>query len=149
MPGYALVSKEDSMKTVSLLLVTLLVYNPVVLVAQAAPVSGTTQVQTRETLESAKIKAEVQKRGIGEKSRVRVELMNGVEEKAYISKIEESSFTVTDNKTGQTTTISYADVQKIRGPGLSKGAKIAIGVGVGVAVVAAVLGAIFAAALKD
>ncbi len=66
----------------------------------------------------------MQKRGIGEKSRVRVELMNGVEEKAYISKIEESSFTLTDQKTGQTTTISYADVQKIRGPGLSKAAPI-------------------------
>ena len=137
------------MKTVSLLLATLLVYNPVVLAAQAVPISGTTPVLTRETPKAAKIKAEVQKRGVGEKSRVRVELMNGVEEKAYISKIEESSFTVTDNKTGQTTTISYADVQKIRGPGLSKGAKIAIGVGVGVAVVVAVLGAIFAATIKD
>jgi hypothetical protein len=80
----------------------------------------------------------VQKRGIGENSRVRAKLVNGTEVKGYISKIEEASFTVSDKMTGQTTTIPYADVQKIQGSGLSKAAKITL-VAVGGGVLAAVL----------
>jgi hypothetical protein len=128
------------MKNVSLLLVTLLVCNSVVFAGQAAPTSGTTQIQTQETPQAAKVKAEVQKRGIGEKSRVKAKLVNEAEVKGYISKIEEASFAVTDKKTGQTTTMLYADVQKIQGPGLSKGVKIAIAVGVGAVVFFIALG---------
>lgn len=125
---------EDSMRTVCVLLAILLVYNSAVFGGQAAPASGTTQVQAQETPQAAKIKAKVQKRGTGERSQVKARLVNGPEVKGYVSKIEESSFAVTDKKTGQITTIPYADVEKIRGPGLSKGAKVALVV-VGVAVV--------------
>lgn len=115
----------------------LLVYNSAVFAGQAAPASSTT-VQAQETPQAAKIKAKVQNRGTGKNSRVRAKLVNGTEVKGYISKIEEASFTVTDEKTGQTTTVSYADVQKIRGPGLSKGGVIAL-VAVGGAVVVLVV----------
>ena len=81
------------------------------------------------------MKVQLQNRGTGEKARVRVTLSSGIQVRGYISKIDEVSFELTDNKKGQTTTISYADVQKLQGPGLSKHAKIGIGVGVGVAVV--------------
>jgi hypothetical protein len=128
------------MKNVSLLLVTVLVCNSVVFADQAAPASGTTQVQTQEAPQAAKVKAEVQKRGTGEESRVKAKLVTGAEVKGYISKIEEVSFAVTDKKTGQTTTIPYADVQKIQGAGLSKGAKIVIAVGVGATVFFLALG---------
>ncbi len=70
----------------------------------------------------------MQKRGIGEKSLVKAKLVNGAEVKGYISKIEEASFTVTDKRTSQTTTIPYAEVRKIQGPGLSRGSKILIAV---------------------
>ncbi len=122
------------MKAVSLLLAILLVSNSAVFADQAVPAPETTQGQAQETPQAAKVKAKVQKRGIGEKSRVRAQLVNGSEVKGYISKIEETSFTVTDKKTGQTTTVSYVDVRKIQGPGFSKGDKILIGVGVGVVV---------------
>ena len=119
------------MKYVSVLVITLLLLNSVVFAAQMA--QGTSQV--------AKVKDQVQKRGIGEKSRVKTKLVNGTEVKGYVSKIEETSFDVT-NKTGQTTTIAYAEVQNIQGPGLSKGTKIGIGVAVavgGLAIIAAIL----------
>ena len=130
------------MKTVSLLLAILLVSNSVVFADQAAPAPGTTQVQTQETPQAAKIKAKVQMRGIGENARVKVKLMNGAEVKGYVSKIEETSFTVTDKKTGQTTAVLYADVQKIQGPGLSNGNKILIGIGAGVVAFGIVVGII-------
>jgi hypothetical protein len=125
------------MRTPSLLLVALLIFS-------SAGYAG----RTAETPQVAKIKAQVQKRGAGEKSKVRVTLGNGTMVKGYISKIEESSFDVNPIKTGQATSISYTNVQKIQGPGLSKGTKIAIGVGIGVAVAALVIGIEFANAKK-
>jgi hypothetical protein len=121
------------MRTFALLLVALLVFSSTGFAAQSA---GPAQV--------TKIKAQMQKRGAGEKSKVRVTLGNGTVVKGYISNIEESSFDVNGNKTGQATSISYTDVQKVQGPGLSTGAKIGIGVAVGVAIAATVIGIMYA-----
>lgn len=126
--------QEGLMKVVCLLLVGLLVCESSALAAQVTPVTGTEQVQKQEAAQVANTKAKLEKQGTGEKSQVKVKLVNRAEVKGYVSKIEGSSFTVTDKKTGQITTIPYADVEKIRGPVLSKGGKIAFVV-VAVAVV--------------
>ena len=118
------------MKYFTLLLVAVLVFNSVA-VAQATQTQGASQ--------AAKVKTEVQKRGIGEKSRVKVRLRNKAEVKGYISKIEDASFDVTNKKTGRATTIPYAEVEKVQGSGLSKGAKIGIIVGAAVVIVAVVI----------
>src|ERR1700675_4002731 len=117
------------MRTLSMLLVAMVVFS-----------SAGYGAQTAETPRVAKIRAQVQKRGTGEKSKVKVTLGNGTTVKGYISKIEETSFEVSGSKTGQVTPVSYTDVQKIQGPGLSTGAKVAIGVGIGLGVVAVVFG---------
>lgn len=129
------------MKIVSLLLVTLLICMSAVQ-AQAAQGSGAAHAERPETRQAAKIKANVQKRGVGgEKSEIVAQLVSGVEVRGYISGIGDASFTVTDKKTAQTISISYGDVQKIRGAGLSKNNKIAIGgVVAGAAILAIVLG---------
>jgi hypothetical protein len=121
------------MRTLSLLLIASLAFSSAVFADQSA---ATPQI--------AKVKAQVQKRGVGEKSKVRVTLASGTMVKGYIGKIEESSFDVNDSKTGKVTTVSYTDVQKIQGPGLSKVAKVGIVVAVGVAIVALVIGIEFA-----
>ena len=54
---------------------------------------------TQQASQSSKVKAEVQKRGISEKSRVKVRLRTKAEVKGYISKIEDASFEVTDKNT--------------------------------------------------
>jgi hypothetical protein len=84
------------MKHFTILLVAVLVFNHVA-VPQATQTQGASQ--------AAKVKTEVQKRGIGEKSRVKVRLRNKEEVKGYISKIEDASFDVIDKKTGRATTI--------------------------------------------
>lgn len=83
-----------------------------------------------EDEQAAKAKNEVQKRGIGERSRVKVTLRNKTEVKGYISQIDADSFQVTDKKNGQSTTISYQDTMTVRTNGMSTVAKIAIGAGV-------------------
>jgi len=90
------------------------------------------------------VKAEVFKRGTGEKAKVKVKLRDGSELRGYISKADEQSFEV-QQKDGKSVTIPYADAASVRKPGLSKGAKIGIGVGVAAAFFGVVLGATVAA----
>jgi len=87
----------------------------------------------------------VQKRGIGEQSKVKVLLKDKMEVKGYISKIDADSFQVTDKKNGEVRTISYGEVEKVRGPGLSRGTKIAIAV----VVAGALAGGLSASLPKD
>ncbi len=89
---------------------------------------------------TVQVKGDVQRRGMGEKSRVKVKLLSKAEVKGFISKIEDTSFDVTDKRTRQLTTIAYADVEKIQGTGLPTVAKIGIVVGAAVLVVALVIG---------
>jgi hypothetical protein len=118
------------MKHFTILLVAVLLFNSLA-AAQAT--------QTQGASPAANVKAEVQKCGIGEKSRVKVRLRNKAEVKGYISKIEDASFDVTNRKTGRATTIPYAEVEKVRGSGLSKDAKISIIAGAAVVIVAVVI----------
>jgi sRNA-binding regulator protein Hfq len=124
------------MKNIALLIIASLVFNACLFAGQTATTSAA-QTQTSEALQAAKVKENMQKRG--EKSRVKVTLTNGTVIDGNISKIEDNSFEVTYKKTGQTTTIAYADVQKVGGPGLSTGVKIAIGVGIGLGIAVAIL----------
>ena len=101
-----------------------------------SPAANPTEVPEKKLLEgepAAKAKGEVQKRG--ERSRVRVTLRNTTEVKGYLSQIDADNFQVTDRRSGQVTTIAYQDVTKIRGGGMSTGAKIALVTGIGVAAI--------------
>ena len=82
------------------------------------------------------VKAEVLKRGTGEKAKVKVKLRNGSEVKGFISKADQDTFDV-HGKKNETVTLAYADVLSVRKPGLSTGAKIGIAAGVGAAVIIA------------
>lgn len=96
-----------------------------------------------------KVKANVLKRGTGEKSKVVVKMKDGTKRKGYISQTGENSFDLTDSKTKQTGSLAYSDVAQVKGTGLSTAAKIAIGVGIGVAVSAIVVGIAVRGALDD
>lgn len=91
-----------------------------------------------QTTDEVKIKTQVQKRGTGEKSRVKVKKTDGTEIKGYISQAAEDSFTVTDSATKQSTVIAYRDVKKIDNRA-TKGDKLAIGIIAGAAAAAAIV----------
>jgi len=121
----------------SLILAVVLVFDGVA-VSQVTTAPESKETQTRSTTQNSKIQSEVEKRGTGKQSQLKVKLKNNTEVRGYISKIGDASFEVT-GKSGQATTIEYADVQKLQGSGLSKGAKIGIIVGVVVVAVAIVI----------
>ncbi len=99
--------------------------------------------QQNASQQALKAKSEVQKRGVGKHSRVRVIEVGGIEIKGFISKISDDSFEVTDNKTGKVEVIPYRDVKKVKGPGLSKAENVVIGIGIGIAVLVALFYAIY------
>lgn len=86
--------------------------------------------------QAVKIKAKVQKTGVGEKSKIRVKLRDGIELRGYVSQVENDSFTITDRTTKKATSVSYGDVQTLKGKGLSTTAKVLIVVGIGVGILA-------------
>lgn len=109
----------------------LLFTTPQLINAQTSPAKNAAAVE--------KIKANVTKRGTGEKARVNVKLLNGTKLKGFISQAGEDSFTLTDSKTKQTSTIAYSDVKQVKKQGLSTGTKLLIAVGVGAVVTAVVI----------
>ena len=86
-----------------------------------------------------KVKANVLKIGTGESTRVRVKLRDQAKLEGYISDAGAETFTVTNRKTGVTTTVAYTQVKSVQGNNLSTGAKIAIGVGIAAGIIFVIL----------
>ena len=74
----------------------------------------------------AKIKAAISKRVADDKDRVKLQLRDGSEVKGRLNQAGDASFTLTNDKGSQPMTFAYADVQKVNGRGLGRGAKIGI-----------------------
>jgi hypothetical protein len=89
--------------------------------------------------EIAKIKAAISKRVADDKTRVELKLRSGVESKGRVTQAGSNDFTFTDEKGGQQMTFAYADVERVKGRGLSSGAKFGIIAGIVVAAAVVVL----------
>jgi hypothetical protein len=77
-----------------------------------------------------KIKIDIARRFRDGKTNVMIRLRNGSERKGRITEAVENMFTLREKKTGTRSDISYADVLKVKGMGLSKGAKFGILTGI-------------------
>jgi|SRR5215470_6769048 len=114
--------------------------------------------QPRKQSKAQKVKSEVMRRGVSEKSRVRVRLRNKIEFNGYITQIDEDSFQLQSDPDRlddrgpsiRVVTIDYADVEKIRGSPYkdigkpqSRAARVFKNIGLTIAVVALVGGLIF------
>jgi len=122
------------MKVISFSLAVVLVLHAYGLAYSEDPLPGAEQPLASNPQPAEKTRMEIQKRGVGEKSRVTIRLRDRTEVKGYISQIDPTSFQITDKRTGTVSTIAYDIVDRVKGGGLSRGSKIAIGVGVGVAI---------------
>jgi hypothetical protein len=127
------------MKIIASGLVMLLVLNAYGLPVPTDPGPDPGPAVAGNSLLADKAKAEVQRRGAGEKSHVKVRLRDKTQLKGYISRIDTDSFQLREEKTGKELTIAYDSVENIHGRGLSTGAKVAIGIGVGAAIGVAVM----------
>jgi len=100
------------------------------LVLSLSPVRRAALAQQQLTEQNVvKIKTDIARRLRDEKTNVTVRLRNGSELKGRITQAAENMFTLKEKNSG-TRNISYADVTKVRGRGLSRGAKFGILTGV-------------------
>ena len=77
-----------------------------------------------------KIKTDIARRLRDEKTSVTVRLRNGSELKGRITQAAQNVFTLKEKNTRTQRDISYAEVTKVKGEGLSKGAKFGILTGI-------------------
>jgi hypothetical protein len=89
---------------------------PIARVAQAG--------QAKVSEQTDKTKAEIAKRIANGKTKVKLKLHNGVEMEGRLDHASELDFTLIGDKGGQPSTIAYAEVERVRGRGLSSGMKI-------------------------
>lgn len=102
------------------------------------PASASSRAEKNAKL-AAQVKEKLSTFGVGNSARMAVKLRNKTVLAGYVESTAEESFVLTNLKTGDSTTVAYADVTQVRGQNLSTGAKIAIGIAIGVAAVLIVL----------
>src|SRR5215510_1991829 len=92
--------------------------------------------QQDPSAQAAKVKADVIKRLNKKETHVKIRLRNGSQVMGHITQTGDDSFKLTEDKTGRSTDIAYADVQTLEGRGMSKTKKglIAGGIVLGVAI---------------
>ena len=95
-----------------------------------SPVAGRVFAQQLTDPGVIKIKTDVTRRLRDDKANVTVRLRNGSELNGRITQAAENMFTLKEKKTGAQRDISYTEVTKVRGRGLSKGAKLGILTGI-------------------
>jgi small nuclear ribonucleoprotein (snRNP)-like protein len=107
---------------------------PVVLLMLAlilSPVPKTALAQQQLTDPGVvRIKTDIARRVRDARTTVTVRLRNGSEIKGRIMQASENMFTLKEKNTGTQRDVSYADVTKVKGRGLSKGAKFGILTGI-------------------
>ena len=92
-----------------------------------------------------KIRTDIARRLRDGKTNVTVRLRNGLDLKGRITQAAENMFTLKEKNTRTQRNISYADVTKVKGQGLSKGAKF--GILTGIVAGAVIIGALIS--LRD
>ena len=94
-----------------------------------------------DTIEDAqlagKARVSILKIGTGQKARVEVKLRDNTRLKGYVSEVGADTFTVTDAKTGASSTVAYNNVAQVKKPGngFSTMTKVLIGSAVAAAII--------------
>jgi small nuclear ribonucleoprotein (snRNP)-like protein len=130
------------MKFLALVLTVAMGFNGSGLAQQAMEAPESTLMQALDE-KATKAKSEVTKRGVGEKSKVRVKLRDKHELKGHITRIDEDSFQIQiepgwldePSLKGSLIRLSYMEVEGVRGA-RSRAANVGIGIGMTVAAVA-------------
>ena len=131
--------EENMTKRLLLLILAFFISSPNVLPARA---QSSAEKQAEEL---SKIRSKVAKRGVGPNAKVKITLVDGTKLQGYVSEARADGFTVTDAKTGGSVVVEYSQVKQLKGEGLSKGAKIALGVGIAVVAFTVIIGVVNAA----
>jgi len=124
-------------RAISLVLVAVLLHSSIAAQTSSSPTQSVAKMQ--QVLRKAQEKDKAVKVILNRKIDNQKKLIGKV------SHISDTGFVLTDQKTGTTKQLAYADVQQVNRKGMSKGSKIAIGIAVGAAAFLAVGAVCYAA----
>ncbi|MFL6374712.1 MAG: hypothetical protein ACJ73D_08615 [Pyrinomonadaceae bacterium] len=96
------------MKKLLTIVLAVLVFN-LALVSTASAATDADKAAKR----ADKVKAGIQKLGVGKDSRIEVTLNNGTKLKGYVSEIKDGSFVVTSDGTNAATEVPYPNAKKV------------------------------------
>lgn len=103
----------------------------IVAIATMQPALAATR-EEKQAQQAAKVKAGIERLGVGEQSRVKLKLFDKTKRSGYISEIGEESFVVVEDRTSIATRVAYPDVAQVKGQNLTTGEKVLISVAIGV-----------------
>jgi hypothetical protein len=121
-------------KVLAMAILSLLIHTA----ASVRPALATSKPDKQSRL-TQKVRLAVAKLGVGKDAVIEVRLHDKSKLTGFVSEAGDNHFIVTDEKTGSSNTVAYADVTKVRGHNLSTGAKIGIGIAIGFALTAAIV----------
>lgn len=119
-------------KVLSLTLIALLIN-----VIGVMPVRAGARV-VEQTSNIEKVKENIRKLGVGEDARVELKLWDGRKLKGYIREAGVDNFIIADAKTGEVTTVTYAQVRQVKGRNHLSAAKVGLNLAKGAAIVGAI-----------
>ena len=94
----------------------------------------------KEVKFAEKVRSEITRLGTGTDAKIEIKLKDGTKLKGYVAEANNDQFIVTDSKSGQSTLVSYPQVQKAKGNNFSK--RVIFGVAiVGAIIIVAILAA--------
>jgi len=102
--------------------------------ANASFISAQSNTENKDS-SIAKVKARITERSTAKNTYIKVKMLDGKKLSGDITQAGEDSFTLTDSKTKQSTSIAYRDVAQVKGKGLSTTTKITIGALAGAAAI--------------
>jgi Skp family chaperone for outer membrane proteins len=111
-------------KVISVLVLAALLHSSIAAQAASSPAQSVANMQ--QVLRKAQDKAKAVTVTLNRKADKKAKLTGKV------SDVSNTSFTITDRHTGNRMTLAYEDVQQVKQKGMSRGAKVAIGIGIGV-----------------
>jgi len=117
-------------KIVSVLLIGLVLHGSIAAQTLSSPTQDVAQMQ--------QVLRRAQERGKAVTVTLSRKVDNTTKLTGTVSEVSDTSFTLANRQTGNSTTLAFEDVLQVKQKGMSKGKKIALGVGIGVGIFFAV-----------
>ena len=110
-------------KMISVFLITVLLHSSIAAQTASSPAQDVVKMQQalRKAQEKAKAVTVTLSRKVDNHTRLT----------GKVSEVSDASFTLTSQQTGNPVTLAYEDVRQVKQKGMSKGAKILLGIGIG------------------
>jgi len=117
-------------KTISVLLISVVLHSGIAAQTLSSP--------TQDVAKMQQVLRRAQERGKSVTVTLTRKIYNKTKLTGKVSEVSDTSFTLANQQTGNATSLTFEDVRQVKQKGMSKGKKVALGVGIGAGIFFAV-----------